>query len=145
MNAGCFLESKEWVISRKGGGVVNCPWFFAGITPRIQRNSGEKKDPKPKLFGPDILWRGGVLPRERAGAKKFGMSLETREIKLSGRDILGFCWDIPAVPEKFDQAQNSLCLEIPNFREPDLESAIFSLLRVHAKRRLRTLLRSTCF
>ena len=34
-------------------------------------------------------------------SKKFGMSLETREIKLFGQDIPGFCWDIPAVPEKF--------------------------------------------
>ena len=37
------------------------------------------------------------------GAKKFGMYLETREIKLFGfRDIPGFCRDIPEVPEKFD-------------------------------------------
>ena len=36
------------------------------------------------------------------GAKKFGMSLETREIKFC-RDIPGFCWDIPAVPEKFEK------------------------------------------
>ena len=31
------------------------------------------------------------------------MSLETREIKLFGRDIPGFCWDIPAAPEKFEK------------------------------------------
>ena len=31
------------------------------------------------------------------------MSLETREIKLFGQDIPGFCWDIPAVPEKFEE------------------------------------------
>ena len=37
------------------------------------------------------------------GAKKFGMSLETREIKLFWRDDPGFCWDIPAVPEKFEK------------------------------------------
>ena len=36
------------------------------------------------------------------GAKKFGMSLETREIKLLGRDIPGFCRDIPEEPEKFE-------------------------------------------
>ena len=42
------------------------------------------------------------------GAKKFGMSLETREIKLFGRDIPGFCWDILAVPEKFKK-KKSLC------------------------------------
>ena len=69
--------------------------------------SGAKKEPKPKLFGPDILGWGGVLPRERMGAKKFGMSLETREIKLFGRDIPGFCWDIPVVPEKFEK--KNLC------------------------------------
>ena len=44
-----------------------------------------------------------MSPREGVGAKKFGMSLETREIKLFGRDIPGFCWDIPAVHEKFEK------------------------------------------
>ena len=37
------------------------------------------------------------------GAKKFDMSLETREIKLFGRDIPGFCRDILEVPEKFEK------------------------------------------
>ena len=37
------------------------------------------------------------------GAKKLEMSLETREIKLFWRDIPGLCWDIPAVPEKFEK------------------------------------------
>ena len=46
-------------------------------------------------------WRRG-LPHERVGAQKLGMSLETREIKLFWRDIPGFCWDIPPVPEKFE-------------------------------------------
>ena len=50
--------------------------------------SGKKKEPKPKLFGPDIFQWG-------RGAKKRDMSLETREIKLFGRDIPGFCRDIP--------------------------------------------------
>ena len=49
--------------------------------------SGTKKEPKPKLFGPDIFQWGRGLPRERVGAKKFDTSLETREIKLIGRDI----------------------------------------------------------
>ena len=31
------------------------------------------------------------------------MPLKTREIKLFWRDIPGFCWDIPAVPEKFEK------------------------------------------
>ena len=43
------------------------------------------------------------LPRERVGATKFDMSLETREIKLFWRDVPGFCRDIPGVPEKFEK------------------------------------------
>ena len=46
---------------------------------------------------------GRGLPREGAGAKKFGMPLETREIKLFWRDIPGFCRDIPVVPEKCEK------------------------------------------
>ena len=65
--------------------------------------SGKKKEPKPKLLSPDILRWGRGLPREGVGAKKFDMSLETREIKLFGRDIPGFCRDIPEVPEKFEK------------------------------------------
>ena len=67
----------------------------------LQLHSGTIKEPKPKLLSPDIFRLGRGLPREGVGAKKFGMSLETGEIKLFGRDIPGFCWDIPAVPEKF--------------------------------------------
>ena len=68
----------------------------------------KKMEPKPKLFGPDILWWGGGLPREGVGAEKFGMSLETRETKLFGRGIPGFCRDIPEVPEKVVR-KKSLC------------------------------------
>ena len=39
--------------------------------------AGKKKEPKSKLFGPDISGWGGGLPREGVGAEKFGMSLET--------------------------------------------------------------------
>ena len=46
---------------------------------------------------------GKGLPRERVGAKKFGMPLETREIKLFWRDIPGFCRDIPELPEKLEK------------------------------------------
>ena len=49
-----------------------------------------KEEHKPKLLSPDIFRWGRDLPREGVGAKKFGMSLETREIKLFGRDIPGF-------------------------------------------------------
>ena len=57
------------------------------------------KEHKPKLLSPDIFRWGRGLPPEGVGAKKFGMSLESREIKLYWLDLPGFCWDIPAVPE----------------------------------------------
>ena len=58
--------------------------------------SGTKKEPKPKLLSPDIFQWGRGLPHEGVGAKKFGMPLETREIKLFWWDIPGFCWDMGA-------------------------------------------------
>ena len=66
-------------------------------------NFGEENEPKPKLFGPDIFQWGRGLPHEGVGAKKFGMPLETGEIKLFWRDIPGFCRGIPAVPEKLEK------------------------------------------
>ena len=65
--------------------------------------SGTENEHKPKLLSPDIFRWGRGLPCEGVGAKKFGMSLETREIKLFGRDIPGFCQDIPGAPEKFEK------------------------------------------
>ena len=65
--------------------------------------SGKKKEPKPKLFGPDSSRQGGGLPREGVGAEKFGMSLGARSTKLFWREIPGFCRDIPEVPEKFEK------------------------------------------
>ena len=65
--------------------------------------SGTQKEPKPKLLSPDIFRLGRGLPREGVGAQRFGMSLETRESKHFWRAIPGFCWDIPAVPEKFEK------------------------------------------
>ena len=70
-------------------GVVVLGWLF----------SGTKNEPKPKLLSPDIFRWGRGLPHEGVGAKKFGMPLETREIKLFWRDIPGFCWDIPGRPK----------------------------------------------
>ena len=64
-----------------------------------------KKEHKPKLLSLDIFRWGRGLPREGVGAKKFGMCLETREIKLFWRDIPGYCRDIPGVPEKFEKTK----------------------------------------
>ena len=50
--------------------------------PNFGDNSQAQKKHKPKLLSPDIFWWGGGLPREGVGAKKFGMSLETKDIKL---------------------------------------------------------------
>ena len=74
------------------------PFFFFSFLVLIRH----KKDHKPKLLSPDIFRWGGGLPCEGGGAKKFGMSLETRKSNCLGGDISGFCWDIPAVPEKFE-------------------------------------------
>ena len=77
-----------------------CSKQNVGKSPRPSK-SGTTKEPKPKRLGPDIFrWSGG-LRREGVGAKKFGMPLETREIKPFWRDIPGFRRDIPGVPEKF--------------------------------------------
>ena len=62
----------------------------ARLSQRYPPISGTKKEHKPKLLSPDMMWWGRGLPREGVGAKKFGMSLETREIKLFGQDIPGF-------------------------------------------------------
>ena len=56
---------------------------FAGIQETTIR---EEKQTQTQTFGPDIFGWGGGLPCEGVGAKKFGMSLETREIKLFWRD-----------------------------------------------------------
>ena len=62
--------------------------------------------PKPKEGAKGGQKRRGTQTQRGSGgvgAKKFDMSLETREIKLFWRDIPGVCWDIPAVPEKFEK------------------------------------------
>ena len=64
---------------------------------------GRTKRTNPNFLVRISSGRVGGLPSEGVGAKKFGMSLTTREIKLFWRDIPGFCRDIPAVPEKFEK------------------------------------------
>ena len=75
--------------------------------------SGKKKEPKPKLLGPDISGWGGGLPREGVGAEKFGVSLEARQTKLFWRGIPGFCRDILEVPEKFETKKKLCSIFIP--------------------------------
>ena len=49
-----------------------------------RKTSRKKKEHKPKPLGPDIFQWGGTFPRDGVEAKKFGMSLETRQTKLLG-------------------------------------------------------------
>ena len=68
-----------------------------------QRESGKRKEHKPKLLGSDILLWGGGLPREGVGAKMFGMSLETQENQIFRWDIPGSLPGYPA--EKLEKSQ----------------------------------------
>ena len=56
------------------------------------------KDHKPLLLGSDVFQWGGVLPLEGVGAKKFGMSLETKGnfFAIFGKISRNFCRDIRA-------------------------------------------------
>ena len=65
--------------------------------------SGTKNEPKPILLSPDIFRWGGGLPHEGVGAKKFGMPLETREIKLFGGISRDFAGISRGAPEKFEK------------------------------------------
>ena len=58
---------------------------------------------KPKLLGPDIIRWGMGLPREGVGAKKFGMSLEAREIKFLLAGYPEILPGYPGMPEKFEK------------------------------------------
>ena len=60
-----------------------------------------------KRLGPDIfMWVGG-LPREGVGAKKFGVSLETKGNQTFWWDIPGFCWISRRCPKSL--RKESLC------------------------------------
>ena len=54
-----------------------------------------EKGTQTQTLSPDIFWWGGGLPREGVRAKKFGMSLETRETKLF---LAGYSGILPGYP-----------------------------------------------
>ena len=62
--------------------------------------SGTKKSTSPNFLVRICFGGAGVFHVNGVGAKKFGMSLETREIELFCRDIPGFCWDFPRLRKK---------------------------------------------
>ena len=74
-----------------------------------------KKEPQPKLFGPDIFGWGGGLPREGVGAEKLGMSFETQGNHTFWRDIPGFSPGYFGGARKFEKNKfvfNSRPLEV---------------------------------
>ena len=96
--------------------------------------SDKKKEHTLERLGPDIFRWVGVLPREGAGAKKFGISLEARETNLFWRDIPGFCWEILGLPEKVENKRSLgsifgpyVCILISNYicrmKVPEKEEA----------------------
>ena len=66
-------------------------------------SQGRKRNPNLNFLVWIFSGGVGVFHVNGWGAERFGMSIETREIKLLGRDIPGFCRDIPEVPEKFEK------------------------------------------
>ena len=122
----CSGEGGGVILRPPAAGILYTPTHF--ITPPHSQRlfsvmggwggikcSGTKKEHKPKLLSPDMFRWGRGLPRERVGAKKFGMPLETREIKLFGRDIPGFCRDISELPEKFEKKNVCVQFLAPKF------------------------------
>ena len=107
------LARLVWLVFILQDKVCSCVYYT--VVNRIF--SGTKNEPKPKLLSPDIFRWGRGLPHEGVGAKKFGMPLETREIKLFWWDIPGFCRDILGVPEKFEKKKFGF-----NFRSLFLDS-----------------------
>ena len=80
--------------------------------------SGRKKNPNPNFLVRIFSSGVGVFHVNGVGAKKFDTSLETREIKLFGWDIPGFCRDIPEVPEKFEKKKVCVQFPFPIVRQP---------------------------
>ena len=73
------------------------PSFPCSFQKTLVPFSGKKKEPKPKLLGPDILWWGGPFSTWRGW-----------------RDIPGFRRDIPEAPDKSEK--KSLCsIFVPYF------------------------------
>ena len=85
-------------------------WWFKASK---KQESGKKKEPKPKLFGPDIFWWGGGLPREGVVAKRFDMSFETRESQILCRDIPGFWLGYPGGARKVSEKVKSVFNYVP--------------------------------
>ena len=100
-----LLLELKWKLGAKGWPSSGLPQVVLHDFPVSFR---EEKGPKflVRIFSSGV----GVFYVNGVGAKKFDTSLETREIKLFGRGIPGFCRDIPGVPEKFEK---KVCVQFP--------------------------------
>ena len=81
-------------------------WVFQNGLFRSEttKHSSTKKEHQPKLLSPDIFLWARSLPHEGVGGQKVRYVPQYQgNLKLFGRDIPGFCWDILAVPEKFEK------------------------------------------
>ena len=88
-----FIENPRRVaVSRRGRGrgasVANWGIGGGGLNIFFRGRTVHQGEHKPKFLSPDIFRWGGGLPREQVGGQKLGMSLETREIKLSWAEKL---------------------------------------------------------
>ena len=77
-----------FAICSGGLGIMNGSLFLDEIL--TSESWLRKKNPKPRLFDPEVFGWGGGLPREWVGAKKFGMSFETQGKQTFWRDIPKF-------------------------------------------------------
>ena len=105
--------SEEGGGGREGAGRVSAGNLGGRLHIFFGAESDTKKEHKPKLLSPVFFRWGGALTREGVEGKKFGMPLETKQIKLFWRDIPGFCSEIPAVPENFEKKKVSVQFLVP--------------------------------
>ena len=103
---------------------LRCVIFSSALFVEGSKNQARKKEPKPKLFGPDIFRWGGGLPREGVGAKKFGMSFETQGYKSFWPDIPGFCRDILGRPKSLRNNSVCVCVQFSFLKEGFLEGVL---------------------
>ena len=75
-------------------------WTLGPKGPNDPCSRRRRSQPKPKLLSPEIFRWGRGLPHEGVGAKRFNISLHTREIKLFWRDNLRFGWGYPGGARK---------------------------------------------
>ena len=66
-------------------------------------DQARQRNPNPNFSVRIFSGGAGVFHMKEWGAKMFGTLLETRDIKLFWREIPEFCWDMPAVAEKFEK------------------------------------------